>query len=226
MGDRFENQQALAYTRIVKDWPLSPYAEESKARLQALNRPVPEADPVAYARMKYEQENRTERGLLGKMWGPFSSRPDMSQAAKSGSPQMTSFQPLIPATVPASAAGAGVQGTSDVSAALMADASALDRNPDARSAAAQASAAGIPPAEASAPAIPVVLTRSGVDLNSAAEADLAKLPGVGKDNAKRIIAGRPFLSVGDLIRVGISKKTIDRLKPDANGGGTSNSSSK
>ena len=49
MGDRFENQEALAYTRIVRDYPLSPHVEESKARLQAMKRPVPEADPAALA---------------------------------------------------------------------------------------------------------------------------------------------------------------------------------
>ena len=38
LGDRFENQQATAYTRIVKDYPLSVHVEEAKARLQAMNR--------------------------------------------------------------------------------------------------------------------------------------------------------------------------------------------
>ena len=49
MGDRFENQQAAAYTRIVKDYPLSAHAEDAKAQLKAMKRPVPEADPVADA---------------------------------------------------------------------------------------------------------------------------------------------------------------------------------
>src|SRR5262245_45092589 len=61
MGDHFEKQQANSYTRIVKDYPLSEHVEEAKSRLQAMNLPVPEADPVAYARMKYEIENRTNR---------------------------------------------------------------------------------------------------------------------------------------------------------------------
>ena len=101
MGDRFENQQAAAYTKIVRDYPLSAHVEEAKARLEEMKRPVPEADPVAYARMKYELENRTSRSLLGKVWGPFSGKPDTSVAAKSGSPQMTGFRPHIPVSVPA-----------------------------------------------------------------------------------------------------------------------------
>jgi outer membrane protein assembly factor BamD len=75
MGDRFENQQVNAYTKIVRDYPLSEHVEEAKARLQAMNRPVPEADPVAFARQKYELENRTDRSFLSKVWGPFGGHP-------------------------------------------------------------------------------------------------------------------------------------------------------
>src|SRR4051812_26920017 len=49
MGDRFENKQVDALTKIVKDYPLSAHADEAKSRLQAMNRPVPAADEVAYA---------------------------------------------------------------------------------------------------------------------------------------------------------------------------------
>ena len=72
MGDNFENQQAEMYTRIVRDYPLSIHADDAKAQLQAMGRPVPDADPVAEARMKFELENRTKRSLLSKIWGPFS----------------------------------------------------------------------------------------------------------------------------------------------------------
>ncbi len=130
MGDRFENQQASAYTKIVRDYPLSSHVEEAKARLEEMKRPVPEADPVAYARMKYELENRTSRSLLGKVWGPFSGKPDTSVAAKSGSPQMTGFRPQIPVSVPQAAAG--VTGVTDVGVSVPTDPSAIDKNPDAR----------------------------------------------------------------------------------------------
>jgi outer membrane protein assembly factor BamD len=219
MGDKFENQQAAAYSRILRDYPLSTHAAEAKARLEAMNQPVPEADPVSYNRMKYELENRTSRSFLGKMWGPFSSRPDVSAAAKSGSPQMEGFRPTIPASVPPAAAG--TQGTSDVTAVVAGagDVKQLDENPDARSAAAQAQGQVQPAAAAPAQPAPatqlITITRQGVDINTATEAELARLPGVGKTNAKRIMAGRPFLSVQDLIRVGIPQKTINRLKPEA-----------
>jgi outer membrane protein assembly factor BamD len=210
MGDRFEENEAAAYTRIVKDYPLSDHADLAKTKLQSMNKPVPEADPVAYARMKYEIENRQKRGLLARAWGPFSSRPDLTPSAKSGTPQMTGFRPTIPASVPASAAG---QTENTVTVATGVDPNAIDKSPDAR-AAAGATPGSTTPAPAPVPATPaVILTRTGLDINSATEADLQKLPGIGKMGAKKIIALRPFLSVDDLRRCGFSQKTIDRLKP-------------
>ena len=70
-----------------------------------MNRPVPEADPVAYARMKYELENHTKISLMGHFFGAFRTSPTMNMAAKSGSPQMTGMRPTIPASVPPVAAG-------------------------------------------------------------------------------------------------------------------------
>ncbi len=234
MGDKFENQQAEALTRIVRDYPLSAHVQESKSMLEGMKRPVPDADPVRYAAMKYDLDNRTKRSLMGKVWEPFAQHPNMSAAAKSGSPQMTGFRPSIPASVPAAAAGA--QGTSDVTAAIVTDSSAINNNPDARSAtpgagtpagtapAAAAPAAGgttpTPTTAPSKPTQPIAVTRTGVDLNSAPESEIAKLPGVNKLMAKRIVAMRPFLSVNDLIKTGLSKKTIDKLKPAAPGEGS------
>src|SRR5437773_1230240 len=83
MGPRFAEKSAAAYARIVKDYPLSPYVDEAKGRLEQMEKPIPEADPVAYARMKYEQENRTKRGLMGKTLGVLSKTPDVTMGAKS-----------------------------------------------------------------------------------------------------------------------------------------------
>ena len=56
----------------MRDYPLSAHADDAKARLEDMKRPVPEADPVALSRMKYELENREKRSLISKAWGPFS----------------------------------------------------------------------------------------------------------------------------------------------------------
>ena len=130
MGDRFENQQVADYSKIVKDYPLSPHAGEAKEKLQAMNRAVPAADPAAYAHMQYELENRDKASIVGRVLGPFRSKPDVRMAAKSGTPVMDPRHPTIPVSVPVSAtAGTGV---TDVNAAVVSDTSALDKNPDAR----------------------------------------------------------------------------------------------
>lgn len=52
---------------------------------------------------------------------------------------------------------------------------------------------------------------SKVDLNSASQADLENLPGIGPATAKKIIAGRPYSSMEDLKRAGVSQPTIDQI---------------
>jgi outer membrane protein assembly factor BamD len=130
IGDRFEDKQAEMYTRLVRDYPLSPHVEDAKAQLRALNRPVPDADPVAEARMKFEQQNRTTRGLMSKVWGPFSGRPDTTAAAKSGTPRMDTFRPTTPADVPVTAAS--IATTNEVTIGPVATRDILGTAPDAR----------------------------------------------------------------------------------------------
>lgn len=68
-----------------------------------------------------------------------------------------------------------------------------------------------------------VITLAAVDINSANEAQLESLPGIGPGKAKAIVAERqangPFESVDDLRRVkGIGEKTIAELRAQASVG--------
>jgi outer membrane protein assembly factor BamD len=135
MGGPFRDKAADAFARIVREYPLSPLVDEAKKRLLAMEKPVPEADPVALARMQYELENYNKPGLMSHFWGIFRTSPDMSAAAKSGEPAMTAFRPTVPVTVPGAApAGvqAGMSAEVTVSTVPESGSSALDTKPDAR----------------------------------------------------------------------------------------------
>ena len=63
-----------------------------------------------------------------------------------------------------------------------------------------------------------------VDLNSASEKELEDLPGVGPATAKKIIAGRPYSSVDDLAKAGVSKRTITKIRSQVTVGASSTAS--
>ena len=65
------------------------------------------------------------------------------------------------------------------------------------------------PASAAKPAS----TAAKIDLNTGSEKDLESLPGVGAATAKKIIAGRPYSSVNDLSKAGVSASTIKKITP-------------
>ena len=130
MGPKLHDKAAAAYSKLVREYPLSSWVPDAKRRLKEMERPIPEADPVALSRQQYELANRTKRGFMSHFWGVFSKSPDMSQAAKSGEPAMESLRPTIPVTVPVTA-GSGEAG-GDVTVTPITGSSALDTQPDAR----------------------------------------------------------------------------------------------
>jgi outer membrane protein assembly factor BamD len=135
LGDRYEKQEIVNLSKLVREYPLSVHNEDAKARLEELKAPIPEADQVAYDRMKYELANKGKVGPISHFFGVFSAHPNLAFAARSGAPQMQTMRPTVPANVPARAAG--MLGTSgDITASVATDASALDTKPDARAPAA------------------------------------------------------------------------------------------
>jgi DNA uptake protein ComE-like DNA-binding protein len=58
-------------------------------------------------------------------------------------------------------------------------------------------------------------TRKSLDLNSASEEDLTGLPGIGKHEAKRIMAGRPYKDTHQLVSKKIlSESQYEKIKDD------------
>ncbi len=152
MGPRFKDRSGKAFAKVVRDYPLSAFAEDAKKRLEEMELQVPEADPAAVARMKYEAENRTRPGMMSPVANMLKRGPDMSAAAKSGTPAMNPMRPSIPVNIPipAAAAGAAAGGTTDVTVSTVNDSTTLDNNPDARlnKPAAEGAAPGAAPAAA------------------------------------------------------------------------------
>ena len=177
IGDRFENKQAEMYTRIVRDYPLSIHAEDAKAQLKALGRPIPDADPVAEARMKFELENRSKRSLMSKLTGPFNSRPNTLPAAKSGSPTMEGFKPTIPLDVPDTAKG--ILTTNEVTIGPVANRDILDKAPDARTGT-DGTAKPATPATPAAPAAGDTNTAKPADANATSPATATATVAKGK----------------------------------------------
>ncbi len=121
---------------LVGQYPLYSNAAEAlwlegdSYGLQEMELPVPEADPAAVARMKYEAANHVEPGIVHKATSFIRRGPDVSDAAKSGTPTMANPKREIPANVPIPADTAGFSG--DVTVAPVNGPSALDTQPDAR----------------------------------------------------------------------------------------------
>jgi len=137
LGPRFKEQTVSTYQRLVKEYPLSAYAEQAKDKLKAMEAEVPEPDQVALARMKYEAENATDQGMMGNFWSVFKKSPDTHTSAKSGNPATTALRPTIPVSVPtpeqiAAAAAQQAATSSDVSVSTVQDSKTLDNSPDAR----------------------------------------------------------------------------------------------
>jgi competence protein ComEA len=60
---------------------------------------------------------------------------------------------------------------------------------------------------------PAKTDKALVDMNSASAKELEALPGVGPATSKKIIANRPYKSVDELSKAGLSAKAIEKLKP-------------
>ncbi len=132
MGPRFRKQAGESYARIVKDYPFSDYVDNAKKKLTGLEMPIPDADPVAYDRQKWEYDNHQKASMLSRGTGFLKRGPDVSAAARAGAPAMTSIKPGVPVSVPPPAVAPGFSGDVTATTVSGGDSSAIDTKPDAR----------------------------------------------------------------------------------------------
>jgi hypothetical protein len=59
----------------------------------------------------------------------------------------------------------------------------------------------------------IVFAQKLIDLNGASQKELESIKGVGPATAKKIVAGRPYKSVDDLSKAGLSTKQVETIKP-------------
>lgn len=110
------------YARIVRDYPLSDQVDDAKEHLTALGAPIPEADPVAVARMTYEKTHAVSVGLWDTLMGGFHRRPSVAAAqGHNGPPTLTAqgaAQPGVISNLPQSVSPSS-QGSSSPSGMTM-----------------------------------------------------------------------------------------------------------
>lgn len=106
LGDIFEKSEkkeiaALYYSRIVKEYPLSPLVGDAKGKLVAFGVPVPQPDPKALAWMQAEAAaSREHPSFLSKPLDLFRTGPTNEKivAARTGEPEMVPEADTISAT--------------------------------------------------------------------------------------------------------------------------------
>jgi outer membrane protein assembly factor BamD len=82
MGPRFRKNAGEMFTRIVRDYPMSPQVKLASKRLEEMEMPVPAASQAALEHAKWEQENRKKLGMVGKTMALVKGGPDLSHAAR------------------------------------------------------------------------------------------------------------------------------------------------
>jgi outer membrane protein assembly factor BamD len=94
MIEMFEKNAAAAYSKIITRYPAMDRALDAKARLEALNQPVPRPTRAALELNKKELASRREPSMISSVMGSFGKRPDTEKAARIGEPPMVDPTPV------------------------------------------------------------------------------------------------------------------------------------
>jgi outer membrane protein assembly factor BamD len=85
---QYNDEAAQAYGRIITRYPLQSRANEAKARLNAMKRPIPRVTEAAIAQNRAEIASRGSMGMMGKMMSNFHKHPEVYEATKIGEPTL------------------------------------------------------------------------------------------------------------------------------------------
>ena len=129
-GEQYVDQSYQAYSKLVRDYPLSPYVDMAREKLVAANQPVPEPDPARFELQKYNIGRQESKSLYGRVFGLFGTGAQVGKAAKSGEPALTALMPTVPIGVGETRIEAVP--TAGVSVETIDGESKLDTEPDAR----------------------------------------------------------------------------------------------
>jgi competence protein ComEA len=155
----------------------------------------------------------TASSAAGRQASDTSAKVDLNSASEQ---QLESLPGVGPATAKKIIAGRPYSSVSDLSKAGVSASTIKKITPLVTFGAATPAAsatAGKTVASAKSSASTQSSTGALVDLNSASAAELKELPGVGDATAKKIVAGRPYSSVSDLSKAGVSSSTIGKITP-------------
>jgi outer membrane protein assembly factor BamD len=84
---------AEAYDKVITRYPVGGMADKARARLEALQLPVPKATAEAIAQNKAEEESRGHTGTFTKVMSNFHRGPDVAATSKAGEPTLTDPEP-------------------------------------------------------------------------------------------------------------------------------------
>ncbi len=198
-GSKNEQQRSVwrtqadkEYAQIVKEYPLSPLAVDAKRKLTQDSVAIPAPDPQALADERYDEKfAREHRGVIHRAMGVIKSSPDVSMAARAGTPDLNPpgeiespqnvFQTATASNVGADASGGGSTGES-MSIQAVSPASSTPP-PTANSAAAPTDPAGAAGATSPAATSTAATTQTLTDVE--AEHVTAASVATDKSNAKK-----------------------------------------
>ncbi len=104
-GKAFQTIAADTYAKLIKEYPLSDHVGDAKAKLTAWKKPIPEPDPEALKRMKYDQEHRDSTSRFDSALGLLKRKPDVTATSHSGDPLKVHLPPPPPGPEPTTGAG-------------------------------------------------------------------------------------------------------------------------